>query len=156
MNKKKKMIILVSIFLFIAGAGIVLSKKERPEEWVRVGENDTGVMFYDKGSIKRDRRGEVTVRAKHVFSPDMCVSLASALPELKMASHYASLEKVNCRKWQYSQVEIFFRDPQGRVLNNPDSAKGNTGLTGYRPIPPNTFIERLALEVCTVSGDGGP
>lgn len=154
MNKKKKMIILVSIFLCIVGAGIVLSQKERPEEWVKVGENDTGVLFYDKGSIKRDGKGEVTVRTKHVFSPDMCVSLASALPELKMASHYASLEKVNCRKWEYNQVEILFKDPHGRVLNNPNKAKGNARPIGYRPIPPDTFIERLAREVCVVSGAG--
>lgn len=155
MNKKKKTIILASIFLCIVGAGIVLSQKERPEEWVEVGENYTGVMFYDKGSIKRDSRGEVTVRTKHVFSPDMCISLAKELPELKMASHYASLEKVNCRKWEYNQMEILFKDPYGQVMNNPDRAKGNAGPIGYRPIPPDTFIEGLALEVCTVSGDGG-
>ncbi len=148
-----KMMILVFALACIVGVSIALfwNSKSKSEEWVELGENFTGVLLYDKGSVRRYGNGEVTVRTKHIFSPEMCRTLAESSEGLVRASHYASLDKINCRKWEYEQVKIVFKDFYGKKIDWPGSKKDRPGQADYRPIPPNTLIGRLAEVVCEIS-----
>lgn len=145
-----KIIILFFMFVPVVDVSLVFSQelKNRSEEWVRVGENHTGGVFYDKRSINRDDKGEVTVWDKHVFSSEMRNAIAESLPKIKDASYYVSLNRINCSKAEYDQLRIIYMSSEGKVIYDSDQEKDKYKQIGYRPIPPNTFIAGLAKAVC--------
>ncbi len=156
-------IIVGTIVLCICVAVFGFCREAPNPEWVEVGENRTGTLVYDRLSVVHEGKGIISVKTRHILSTEMMVVMAESLPGSPRATHYQSREKIDCRKWEYNQVEIVFRDANFNDVSTGDKNKKRGGF-GFRPIPPNTFIERLASEVCLpadleipkgTSSDGG-
>ena len=143
-------IIVGTVVLSICAAVFGFYRKAPLPEWVEVGENETGTMVYDRASVGRERRGMVSVRIRHILSPEMMAVIAGSLPGAPRPTHYESLDRIDCRKWEYSQANLVFRDANFKAVNAGGKYKKSDGF-GFRPIPPNTFVERLASEVCLPS-----
>ena len=143
-------IVLCTFVLSICGAVFGFSQKAgQPPDWVLVGENETGTLYYDSNSIRHDGKGMVSVRTRHIFSPEIKAVMKKALPETITATHYTSFDRIDCRKWEYMQVDIKFRDANLKIVNTTGKYKKSD--PSFRPIPPGTFVERLASEVCLPS-----
>lgn len=148
-------IIITTVVLSICAVFFAMSQKGSPPDWTMIGQNETGIMFYDTASVVHYQKGIVSVNTRHILSRQMKEGMAEVLPEMTRVFYSTSLDRIDCRKWEYTQANIVFRDANGDVLSTHNK-HGVKTEPGSRPIPPDTFVERLASDVCTPSDLGSP
>jgi len=118
------------------------------EEWIKIGENELAVFLYDKSSISIGEDGMALVKDKQIFSPDTSKALEDALPDLKGVSFSVNQNRIDCYKKVYEGTSVKYFDKKGQMLYDSETTKGNYRPIGFRPIPSDTPIGRIAEIVC--------
>jgi len=102
--------ILAYTFAFFCIAVVIIVSfqeyKNKPEykseEWIKVGENDTGEILYDRESMVRRQDGTVTVQVKHIISFETYKVMVSVLPGLAGVLYISFLDTFDCSSWDIS------------------------------------------------------
>lgn len=120
------------------------SRSNGTENWQKLGENAVGIHLYDRSSIKSVKPGVVKVWPKLIYSQRAAEQAAKVTPDAARIHQQVDLDVIDCKNNDYLVSRIIFYDKDGKVLHDTGGDKG----LGYRPIPENTPIERLAEAVC--------
>ena len=142
----KTLILLIGCFLSLFSCSLNNGK----EDWQKLGENAVGIHLYDRSSIKPVKPGVVKVWSKIIYSQRAAEQAAKAIPDAAGLYQQVSLDVIDCKDNQYIMSRAIFYDKHGKVLR--DTGEDKKGL-GYRPIPEDTPIERLAEAVCKMGKD---
>jgi hypothetical protein len=125
-----------------------LSASTQSEEWRSLGENNMGQFLYDHNSIFNNESGLIVVNMKNILLPDLTESIEDALPHLKGASFMIMQDEIDCLTRIYQIRWIRYYDQNGKMIHDKELDRTKYRQIGFRPIPPDTPIERLAASVC--------
>jgi len=134
------------LFLIVCGL-FMLTVNAQCEEWITLGENKTGQFFYDRTSISRIKSGVVAVDMTVITSTAGSKELAVGIP-LKGVSVTRFHDVIDCRSRFYECQRIRYYDRKGKLLADTETDKAESPPPGFRAIPYDTPIERLADIVC--------
>ncbi len=120
------------------------------EEWIKVGENEDGQMFYEKKSAVRSISGEAMVWEKFIYSRGMYDDLVALLPNIAGAYYSLILDRIDCRQYEYVTLRVIYRTLEGKTLHDTvvGKMKDKYLLLGYSEIHPDSLIGQLANVVC--------
>jgi len=124
--------------------------KYTTEEWVKVGENEDGQMFYEKKSAVRSINGEVMVWEKFIYSQEMYDDMVALMPYIAGAYYSLILDRIDCRQYEYVTLQVIYGTLEGKTLHDTvvGKMKEKYKLLGYSEIHPDSLIGQLAKEVC--------
>lgn len=116
-------------------------------EWINLGQNKFGMFLYDKTSITRPDNGMIKVDWKTIFSTDAAKAAADILPKMKGVSFVIYNDMINCLERTYKSERMRYYNKKGNLLSDSINNDPKYGI-GFRPIPPETAIQRLAEIIC--------
>ena len=143
-----KKVILIPQCLFLLFICFGLSANVQCEEWIRLGSNEMGPFLYDKDSVSKDEKGMISVTQKNVFSGQTARAMEDALPGLKGVSFTISYDVIDCEKRIYEGKRILYYDKFGNIIYDTEPNKEKYRPIGFRPIPVDSSIGRVADIVC--------
>jgi len=143
MKKISSVISLSFLFFFL-----VLTANAHSGEWILLGENDTGSFLYDKTSVSKTNDGLIIVDWKLILSTAAAKEAAEALPELNGVLFELYNDSINCRKRTYESKRVQYYNKKGKLIGDSKTNESKYEPIGFRAIPPDTPIERLAGIVC--------
>jgi len=138
--------ILIPILLLLICLG--LSANALCEDWLGYGSNDIGLFLYDKDSVSKDEKGMISVTQKNLFTRETARALEDALPDLKGVSFTISNDIIDCEKGIYEIKRMLYYDKHGNILHDTEPDKEKYNPIGFRPIPVDSMIGRVADIVC--------
>ena len=140
-----------AFFCFFCAIQLALFSRQygyTTEEWVKVGENEDGQMFYEKKSAVRSISGEAIVWMKFIYSNALYHDIVAVLPGIAGAYCSLMLDRIDCRQWEYILLRVVYKTFEGKALRDTIDEKGRYRIIGYRKIPSGSFIEEVAKGVC--------
>ena len=90
----------------------------------------------------------IIVDWKSVFSIAAAKEAGEFSPDLKGASFVLYHNLINCRKRTYESKRMQYYNKEGKLIYDSKTDESKYEPIGFRPIPANTAIERLADIVC--------
>jgi hypothetical protein len=143
MKKISSVISLSFLVLFF-----VLAVNAHSGEWILLGENDRGSFLYDKTAISKANDRMVIVDWKSIFSIAAANEAGEFAPTLKGVSFILYRDLINCRERIYESKGVQYYNKEGKLIYDSKTNESKYKPIGFRPIPPDTPIERLADIVC--------
>jgi len=143
----------LAFFCFFCAIQLALFSRQyqyTTEEWVKVGENEDGQMFYEKKSAVRSISGEAMVWEKFIYSRGMYDDLVMLMPNIAGAYYSLILDRIDCRQYEYVTLQVIYGTLEGKTLHDTvvGKMKEKYKLLGYSEIHPDSLIGQLAKEVC--------
>ena len=143
----------LAFFCFFCAIQLALFSRQyqyTTEEWVKVGENEDGQMFYEKKSAVRSISGEAMVWEKFIYSRGMYDDLVMLMPNIAGAYYSLILDRIDCRQYEYVTLRVVYKTLEGKTLHDTvvGKIKDKYKLLGYSEIPPDSLIGQVANAVC--------
>lgn len=117
-------------------------------EWIKVGENISGQVSYEKQSVARTISNEIIVLTKHTYSFEAHKVIAAVLPKIAGFLYVMALDRIDCGEQTYTSLRMVYKTVEGKTLYDTMEGWGRYRRLGYRPIPPDSLIGQVANAVC--------
>jgi hypothetical protein len=134
------------IFLLFICLG--LSANARCEDWIGYGSHHVGLFLYDKDSVSKDEKGMISVTQKNLLTSETARAMQDALPDLKGVSFMISYDTIDCERRIYECKRTLYYDKLGNIIYDTEPNKEKYRTIGFRPIPVDSPVGRVADIVC--------
>jgi len=127
---------------------LILKGISESQDLTFLDENDVGVHYYDRASIKKNSQGNLLVLVIQFPNQVMVAAIQEISPNSKGLFSLWTLYDVDCKRKVYKINEMFYLNKNSQLIY--DSTKENRKYRpmDFRAIPQDTVADRLSQFIC--------
>ena len=141
----RKSLPIIGIFLFILLTSKGISEAQ---DLTFLDENDVGVHYYDRASIKKTAQGNLLVLIIQFPTQAMVEAIQEISPNAKGLFSMWTLYEVDCRKKVYKINKMFYLNKNNQLIYDSTKEKRKYRPMDFRAIPQGTVADRMSQFIC--------